>query len=122
MGIIIAGSAVGAVIAPPASAAIIAFGGCRWVFFISGATGLIWAVWWMQKYVPPLESVSESTPQGEQAGQSWFQLFAFRQTWGLVVGKFLSDACADPPRPTGHESDLAFKFHCHPRRRSAALE
>jgi len=27
-----------------------------------------------------------------KAGQSWFQLFAFPQVWGLVLGKFLSDA------------------------------
>ena len=103
MGLINAGTAVGAVVAPPAIAAIITFGGWRWVFFITGAVGLIWAVWWMRDYFPPsshpgispaerAELVVESSAGEEQAGQSWLQLLGFRQVWGLVFGKFLSDA------------------------------
>ena len=53
MGMINAGTAVGAVVAPPAIAAIIGVGGWRWVFFAAGATGLIWSIWWMRAYQPP---------------------------------------------------------------------
>ena len=115
MGMINAGTAVGAVIAPPAIAAIIATAGWRWVFYAAGATGLIWAIWWLRDYHSPSEhpKVSDSerayisgsatapNPQrtGSQSAQPapetplpWIKLLAFKETWGLVLGKFLSDA------------------------------
>ena len=55
MGIINAGTAVGAVIAPPAIALIISTLNWRWVFFLSGAVGLLWTIWWMRDYFPPLK-------------------------------------------------------------------
>ena len=48
MGIINAGTAVGAVVAPPAIAAILGVASWRWVFFATGATGLVWTIWWMR--------------------------------------------------------------------------
>jgi len=105
MGIINAGTAVGAVVAPPLIAAIIAYGGWRWVFFATGFAGLAWTVWWMRAYFPPLQhprisateradlaSLVESSPVDKHSDQSWFQLFSFPQVWGLVFAKFLSDA------------------------------
>jgi len=52
MGIINAGTAVGAVAAPPAIALIIGAAGWRWVFFVVGAVGLAWTVWWLRAYFP----------------------------------------------------------------------
>lgn len=104
MGIINAGTAVGAVIAPPALAAVIGNLGWRWVFFLCGAAGLLWSAWWLRKYFAPahhpglsklernqIEEVFATPPQ-EKAEMSWLNLFAFPQVWGLVLGKFLSDA------------------------------
>jgi ACS family hexuronate transporter-like MFS transporter len=104
MGIINAGTAVGAVIAPPALAAVIENLGWRWVFFLCGAAGLLWSAWWLRKYFSPahhpglsklernqIEEVFATPPQ-EKAEMSWLNLFAFPQVWGLVLGKFLSDA------------------------------
>ena len=104
MGIINAGTAVGAVIAPPAIAAVIQYLGWRWVFFMCGAAGLLWSVWWLREYFPPaqhqklttreygeIEEIFIAPDQGNSAG-SWLELFAFPQVWGLVLGKFLSDA------------------------------
>jgi MFS transporter, ACS family, aldohexuronate transporter len=104
MGIINAGTAVGAVIAPPALAAVIGNLGWRWVFFLCGAAGLLWSVWWLREYFAPahhprlsklernqIEEVFATPPQ-EKAEMSWLNLFAFPQVWGLVLGKFLSDA------------------------------
>lgn len=56
MGIINAGTAVGAVIAPPAIAAIIALAGWRWVFLAVGVTGAAWTVWWLRDYFPAATS------------------------------------------------------------------
>jgi ACS family hexuronate transporter-like MFS transporter len=91
MGIINAGTAVGAVVAPPAIAAIIGAAGWRWVFFASGAIGLLWTIWWVRDYHAPAE-IEHASSQENAVPLSWFQLFSFVQVWGLVFAKFLSDA------------------------------
>jgi len=104
MGIINAGTAVGAVIAPPAIALVITTLNWRWVFFLSGAAGLLWTLWWVREYRPPathpgltqperdeIAEVFQERKQQEQ-GIPWLRLFSYRQVWGLVIGKFLSDA------------------------------
>ena len=50
MGIINAGTAVGAVIAPPFIAVAAGASNWRWVFFLSGAAGLLWSLWWWREY------------------------------------------------------------------------
>ena len=104
MGIINAGTAVGAVIAPPAIALVIFVLNWRWVFFLSGAVGLLWTIWWMHGYFAPSahprltrherEEIAEvfRSPSGQAPGIPWLRLFSYRQVWGLVIGKFLSDA------------------------------
>jgi len=88
MGIVNAGTAVGAVVAPPAIAAIILYGNWRFVFIAFGIVGLLWAVWWHLAY--------PSTPP--QAGDvskkrvAWSDLLTMRPVWGLVFAKFLTDA------------------------------
>ena len=105
MGIINAGTAVGAVVAPPAIAAILGVASWRWVFVATGAVGFIWAAWWAAQYYPaaqhPRLSATERTEISEVfAGTpahggptlSWTRLFSFPAVWGLVLAKFLSDA------------------------------
>jgi ACS family hexuronate transporter-like MFS transporter len=105
MGLINGGSAVGAVIAPPAIALVLAHAHWPWVFFLSGAVGLVWTVWWLWDYYPPDEhprlSAAERyelrdllvTPQQQQQSSvSWWRLFSLPQVWGMVVGKGLCDA------------------------------
>jgi MFS transporter, ACS family, hexuronate transporter len=104
MGIINAGTAVGAVIAPPAIALIISTLNWRWVFFLSGAVGLLWTIWWWRDYLPPLkhprltaaerEEIAEvfQAPKQQEQGIPWLRLFSYRQVWGLVTAKFMSDA------------------------------
>src|SRR5262249_56684899 len=62
MGIINAGTAVGAVIAPPALAAVIKHLGWRWVFFLCGAAGLLWALWWLRDYFAPAQPPKLTAP------------------------------------------------------------
>ncbi len=106
MGIMNAGTAVGAVVAPPAISLVIAYLNWRWVFFLSGSAGLVWTLFWWRRYRParqhPALSPAERTeirevldaPSAEEnpAPGEWFRLFAFPQVWGLVSAKFLSDA------------------------------
>ena len=104
MGIINAGTAVGAVIAPPAIAMILAAANWRWVFFASGAVGLLWTLWWLRDYFPANQHhrLSEAerneirevldVSRSKEAGIRWLRLFRFPQVWGLVTAKFMSDA------------------------------
>ena len=87
MGIMNAGTSAGAVVAPPLIAITLATLNWRWVFFLSGAAGLAWAIWWLWDYFPPASAEVPTCP-----GISWIGLFRFPQVWGLVFAKFLSDA------------------------------
>ncbi len=102
-GIFNTGSSVGAVVAPPLIAFIILTLDWRWVFFITGAAGLLWALaWWLfydlpqkQKLITPAElaHIEKSVfPVAPSSRISWPSLFRYRQVWALVGAKFLTDA------------------------------
>ena len=96
MGIINAGTAVGAVVAPPLIALVLTradwFGIApwRWVFFVTGVFGLVWTMWWWLFYRPPEgATVAAGTavpmiPLGT--------LLRHREAWAVIIAKFLSDA------------------------------
>ncbi|HWX91862.1 MAG TPA: MFS transporter [Terriglobales bacterium] len=102
MGIINAGTAVGGVVAPPLIAIILSFTGWRWIFVITGCIGLAWTAWWSRTYSAPEpppdgdgEGVEAEVPAGlRKSGPDvrWIELLRFRECWGLVGAKFLSDA------------------------------
>jgi ACS family hexuronate transporter-like MFS transporter len=99
MGIINAGTAVGAVVAPPLVAAILGYSNWRWIFVLTGGMGLLWAGWWWLSYSPPRVTPgptgADSIPRPTSSSATslpWIQLFRIRETWGLVAAKFLSDA------------------------------
>jgi ACS family hexuronate transporter-like MFS transporter len=98
MGIINAGTAVGAVLAPPLIATVLGYTNWRWIFVLTGGLGLLWAAWWNWSYRPP-EEISHrinnihNAPPAQPAGVfQWTRLLSLRETWGLVTAKFLSDA------------------------------
>src|ERR1700689_4800931 len=99
MGIINAGTAIGAVVAPPLIAAVLGYANWRWIFVLTGGIGLLWVVWWQFSYSPPpstpgettVDKISHPTP-GTTPPLPWIRLFRIRETWGLVTAKFLSDA------------------------------
>jgi len=88
MGMVNAGTAVGAVVAPPAIAAILTHGNWRWVFVACGAAGLAWAAWWFSSFSEA--TTATRAPHVEQ--RAWASLLKLRQVWGLVGAKFLTDA------------------------------
>jgi ACS family hexuronate transporter-like MFS transporter len=90
MGLVNAGTAVGAVVAPPAIAAILAYSNWRMVFVACGAAGLLWSLWWARAV--PLGLGTEPPPARAQARLPWSSLLAFREVRGLVFAKFLTDA------------------------------
>jgi len=104
MGIMNGGTAIGMMLAPPLIALLLSFTGWRSIFFVTGALGLLWTVWWRRAYFPPethprLGDEERAELQAvmlpaRRAGPAlrWLQLLRFRQTWGLVGAKFLGDA------------------------------
>jgi MFS transporter, ACS family, hexuronate transporter len=94
MGIINAGTAVGAVIAPPLIAVILSFFNWRWIFVISGAMGLLWTAWWRLSYVSLQQGHDANNSEGgdSAAHVRWIDLLRIREVWGMVAAKFLSDA------------------------------
>jgi MFS transporter, ACS family, hexuronate transporter len=104
MGIINAGTAVGGVVAPPLLALVITTADWRTVFYLAAALGLAWSVWWWFAYYPPDRHPRLSEDErrllapvigaGRTADPAppWLTLLQYRETWGLVVAKFLSDA------------------------------
>lgn len=99
MGIINAGSAVGAVVAPAFISFVLLSVGWlglapwRWVFFLTGAFGLIWAVGWWKIYFLPagLEGTNRSENARRPAAPLG-ELLRHREIWGVIVAKFMSDA------------------------------
>ena len=87
-GILNTGSSVGAVMAPPLIALIVLNLDWRWIFFLTGAAGMVWALVWYLVYRTPA-AVEQQAPQ---AAIPWLQLFHFRQVWVLLTAKFLTDA------------------------------
>ncbi|HUA16833.1 MAG TPA: MFS transporter [Verrucomicrobiae bacterium] len=95
MGIINAGTAAGAVAAPPLIALILAYTSWRWIFVVTAGFGLLWTLAWeLSRFTsgaPDSEFVAHGNPD---AGRPipWRRLLLVRETWGLVTAKFLSDA------------------------------
>jgi len=94
MGIINAGTAVGAVIAPPLIAVILSFLSWRAIFVISGVLGLLWTFWWRLSYFSPERNSEANTPSAVESAAHlrWIDLLRIREVWGMVTAKFLSDA------------------------------
>ena len=96
MGIINAGTSVGAVSAPPLIAVVFSYAGWRWIFIVTGVLGLLWTWWWISSYFPP-ENPPEPAPERSASADPtinlrWIDLLRIRESWGLVSAKFLSDA------------------------------
>jgi ACS family hexuronate transporter-like MFS transporter len=98
------GSSIGAVLAPPLISWIIIARGWREAFVITGALGFVWLAAWLYLYqVPELHpritdaELSEITegrdPSAVAAGNElrWIDLFRYRQLWGLLMARILSD-------------------------------
>ena len=104
MGIINGGSAIGMIVAPPLIRSVLSFANWRWIFVVTGAAGLLWTLWWWREFFPPEQHPRLSSAERDQLRSElelqnakgpaprWIELFSFRETWGIVLAKFVTDA------------------------------
>ena len=94
MGIINAGTAVGAVMAPPLIALVLLHANWRWIFVLTAGFGLLWTLVWIRfgQHRSHRSLSEEGNPTSRQPPLPWTRLLVIRETWGLVTAKFLSDA------------------------------
>jgi len=100
------GSSIGGAIAPfLALYAYKTIGSWRPVFLVTGSLGFLWILAWRRLYRPPdrhprlapkeLEYIRQGRAPEVQVspreGISWHKLLPYRQTWGIICGRFLLD-------------------------------
>jgi ACS family hexuronate transporter-like MFS transporter len=104
-GIFNLGSSTGAIVAPYLVVKIYEHYGWRNTFVLAGSIGFLWLIAWLLFYRLPrqhplitkrelehIESGQETTADQERAGKlNWFALLSYRQVWGILVPRFLSE-------------------------------
>jgi len=87
------GTSIGGAVAPfLALFAYRQFHSWRPVFLLTGSLGLVWmAAWWRLYPVPSGRSDTAAAVRSTTEYVGWTALLRFRQTWGLVLGRFLLD-------------------------------
>ena len=101
------GSAIGAAVAPLLVLSVYRrLGDWRPVFLVTGSLGVLWLIAWRAFYRRPQEHPRLSSAELEhiQCGSAtgsgtdstlpavkWPRLLQFRQTWGIILGRFLID-------------------------------
>jgi ACS family hexuronate transporter-like MFS transporter len=94
VGIINAGTAIGSVLAPPLIGIVLLRSSWRMVFFLAGAIGIAWVLWWVISYRGSGADVSVNTVDTRVlAGRlSLGSLVSIRSVQALVFAKFMSDS------------------------------
>ena len=101
MGIVNAGSNLGALVVPIVVPWIVGNYGLNAAFMITGAAGLLFLVAWIPLYrrpelhkcVSPAELAHiQSDPAEPTTKISWASLWPFPQTWAFVASKFITDS------------------------------
>lgn len=91
----VAGSSIGAIIAPPVIAWLALKYNWQTAFIVMGAIGLLIAVLWKLIYRdPPPHILKEATNTGvsnQAASFQWNQLWRTRSLWGILLIRFVSD-------------------------------
>jgi len=94
-GIFNSGAGVGAILAPFIVPWVALHFGWRAAFLVTGVFSATWIVWWSIRYRTPQEllksTASEVVTGRASPAMPWWQLLKYRQAWGFILGKFLTD-------------------------------
>lgn len=93
------GANVGALVAPATIPFIAAAWGWQSAFIAAGVLGFIWVIFWLRMPKNPRvklaeESAALAQAEKEEARASipWRKLLAYRQSWSLILVRFLTDS------------------------------
>ncbi len=91
----VAGSSIGAIIAPPVIAWLALTYNWQTAFIAMGAIGVLIAVLWKLIYRDPppqvMEEATASTDTVSKAAFEWKQLWGTKSLWGILLIRFVSD-------------------------------
>jgi len=99
-GIFNSGSNIGAIVAPATAPWIAVHWGWQWAFVFLGTLSLLWIAPWFAMYRRPEMHPSvcdselkyiHSDPVEPAVKMPWSRLLPHRQTWAILLGKFLTD-------------------------------
>ena len=104
MGIFNTGAAVGGALSPPIIAWLATTWGWRATFIVTGALGFLWLALWLIFFRSPSQHpwITEAerahilegapaAPTGPAWRPGWGQLLRYRQTWAVIMGRFITD-------------------------------
>lgn len=105
MGIFNTGAAVGGAISPPVIAWLATAYGWRAAFIITGLLGFLWLAMWVALFRTPaehpwitgeerayiLDDAAVGGPGVPAWRPGWMHLLTYRQTWAVVMGRFITD-------------------------------
>ncbi len=92
----VAGSSIGAIIAPPLVAWLAMQYDFHTVFIVAGIVGLIIALLWFLIYTEPpaaikQEAVGQDAAKGNEIGFTWGELWKTKSLYGILLIRFVSD-------------------------------
>jgi ACS family hexuronate transporter-like MFS transporter len=94
-GLFNSGASVGAILAPLAVPWVALHFGWRASFLVTGLFSAVWIVWWSIRYRTPIGTGGTTVAAQPQeilvAPVAWWHLLGYRQAWGFMLGKFLTD-------------------------------
>ena len=102
-GLFNAGTSIGVVVALFLTPWILSRYGWQEVFWITGALGFVWLIFWLMFYEVPAKQKrlnpdeyayivsGQESKTDDKTPVKWFKLFTLPQTWALIAGKGLID-------------------------------
>ena len=85
VGTFFAGNKIGLTLGIPFASLVLVTWGWEWVFYTTGALGLVWILWWTAVYRPaPRETASTTDAQTKIR---WATLLRYPTTWGVMLGQ-----------------------------------
>jgi len=100
MGVVNAGTLLGAILVPLLVPPLVSHFGWRSAFLGTGSIGFLWLFFWLPIYGQPRNSrrvsrkeleLIESDPPETTNKCRWLKLLTYPQSWAFIIGKFLTD-------------------------------
>jgi MFS family permease len=85
VGTFFAGNKIGLTLGVPLTSLLLVHWGWEFVFYITGALGLVWVMWWIAVYRAPERA--DEKPSGAEGRIRWATLLRYRTTWGVMLGQ-----------------------------------